>query len=1359
MKFTSMQSALAVGALSAIAVPALADNASGSPAELVLYVVNTTTNTAYSRGLQLNMNTLAIGGAFSASGYTSTFTGNISPGSTVEIGAVTAEAVAAGYTSGFGSQNVLSVNYTLPTILADANLINFLSTGGTYKWSIQSAGYGPGNGTGFSRRFITTSASSYDNGTNVTTGNLGMAGTDANAWSDIVSMVVADNVLNPSTTNGDGTSITNSNYLSFLNGGQNASTWYSAATSVAGAINALQDLGSAANLYEVISCCGATQSAGSKDWVLTFNDVSMDASGNINGLSLPPSHYVIPNITGLGNGKCVVLNDGSSLNQTKSFCNNGSTPFPLPLPGPTPPSPPNVGANYNVTVTGQPAGQVCLVNNGSGSMGNTDVNVSVTCGNLTYTVSGTVTGLQQGKPLALLLNSGTPVTISSNGAFTFPTTIPAGSGYAVAVGIQPSGQRCTVTNGTGPASGGNINNISVDCVNDFTVSGLVSGLKGSRLVLNLNGASYKLVAANGSFTFLTGLVSGSIYDVKVGIQPAQQFCYVSNGTGTISGASISNLSVECTDNYAVGGTVTGLNPGSCVGLQLNGSANRQVCANGSYSFASRLPAGVNYSVAVSSQPPQQVCYANNRSGSMPSTDLTNVNVTCESTYTVGGTVSGLLPGQTVTLVKSASQAAVSFSAPAAAPAQFSGAGTVGYTFSLDDARTLTSLGLYNTDLNANTVVSIWNSSGSMVTSGMFDTNLSGLDLGDLNNSGFLWLKMPSISLQPGLYTIGAFTSADHFGIYGVTSTPLNGVHVVNSSLLSFAAASDKPTVDFSGLYPNGFFGPNLRFSPSDEQITVGNGSFTFPSGVENGAQYSVVVSGQPDGVVCTVSNGSGAIHSINSFDVIVSCSSGYKVSTLAGSGNLAFADGIGSQSSFYGPANLAVDTAGNVYVSDFYNNRIRKISATGTVVTLAGSGQQGSSDGTGTAASFFGPDGIAVDSLGNVFVVDSLNNRIRKITPSGVVTTIAGSGFGYADGFGNQALFRSPRGLAIDLSGNLYVADWGNHRIRKVTPAGVVSTIAGSGIASYADGTGSEASFYWPTGVSVNSVGEVFVADIGNHRIRKITTTGVVTTFAGSGVAGYADGRSMEASFHDPSGVLVDTIGNVYVADHTNNVIRKINHDGLVSTFAGSGQGGRADGATAVATFSLPRGITVDNSGNFYVADFNNHLIRKISPNAGAYNIGDSGPAGGIVFYITDGGAHGLEVGPVDLGPAGFATDEYCTHHVISPVQDIGSGRANTNTIIAQCGTNNAAYVAKTYVLNGYNDWYLPSYNELQLIFNNKSIISGLCAMNFSWGVWYWSSSDHTGADWNALPLPCISTGQWDVNKGVGFALRPIRNF
>ncbi len=298
MKFTSMQSALAVGALSAVAVPALADNAFGGPSELVLYVVNTANNTAYSRGLQINMNTLAITGAFSASGYTSTFTGNISAASTVEMGIVTAEAVVNGFTTGYGSQNVLSINYTLPTILADANLTSFLSTGGTYKWSIQSSGNGGGNGTGFSRRFITTSASSYDNGTNVATGNLGMSGTDANAWNDIVSMVQADNALNPSTTNGDGTSITNSTYLSFLNGGQNASNWYSTVTTVAGSINALQNLGSAANLYEVISCCGASQSAGSKNWVLTLNDVTMDASGNINAVPVPAAAWLL--LSGLG---------------------------------------------------------------------------------------------------------------------------------------------------------------------------------------------------------------------------------------------------------------------------------------------------------------------------------------------------------------------------------------------------------------------------------------------------------------------------------------------------------------------------------------------------------------------------------------------------------------------------------------------------------------------------------------------------------------------------------------------------------------------------------------------------------------------------------------------------------------------------------------------------------------------------------------------------------------------------------------------------------------------------------------------------------------------------------------------------
>ena len=293
MKFTSMQSALALGALSAVAFPALADNASGGPSELVLYVVNTANKTAYSRGLQINMNTLAITGAFSASGYTSTFAGNISAGSTVEMGQVTAEAVANGYTTGYGSQNVLSINYSLPTILADANLTSFLSTGGTYKWSIQSSGNSGGNGSGYGRRFITTSAASYDNGTNVTNGNLGGSGTAPNAWQNITSMVSQDNAANPSTSNGDGTSITNSNYLSFLNNTANASTWYSANTSVAGSINALHDLGSAANFYEVISCCGATQSAGSKVWVLTFNDLSMDNSGNLSAVPVPATAWLL----------------------------------------------------------------------------------------------------------------------------------------------------------------------------------------------------------------------------------------------------------------------------------------------------------------------------------------------------------------------------------------------------------------------------------------------------------------------------------------------------------------------------------------------------------------------------------------------------------------------------------------------------------------------------------------------------------------------------------------------------------------------------------------------------------------------------------------------------------------------------------------------------------------------------------------------------------------------------------------------------------------------------------------------------------------------------------------------------------
>jgi len=321
-----------------------------------------------------------------------------------------------------------------------------------------------------------------------------------------------------------------------------------------------------------------------------------------------------------------------------------------------------------------------------------------------------------------------------------------------------------------------------------------------------------------------------------------------------------------------------------------------------------------------------------------------------------------------------------------------------------------------------------------------------------------------------------------------------------------------------------------------------------------------------------------------------------QVSTLAGSGNEAYVNGVGTLASFYNPVAVATDVAGNVYVADSENNVIRKVTSTGVVTTLAGSGTAAYADGTGTAASFNWPNGIAVDLSGNVYVGDTGNNLIRKITPAGVVTTLAGSvGGGYADGTGTAALFIWPFGLDVDASGNVYVADNQNYLIRKITPAGVVTTLAGSLLNGNTNGTGIAASFNNPSDVAVDASGNIYVADTGNNLIRKITSAGVVTTLAGSGDYNNLNGTGTAASFNTPFGVAVDALGNVYVADAANNLIRKITPAGVVTTPVGTGFYGNTNGVGTSASFNNPTGIAVDAFGNVYIADSYNNTIRKIT--------------------------------------------------------------------------------------------------------------------------------------------------------------------
>lgn len=388
--------------------------------------------------------------------------------------------------------------------------------------------------------------------------------------------------------------------------------------------------------------------------------------------------------------------------------------------------------------------------------------------------------------------------------------------------------------------------------------------------------------------------------------------------------------------------------------------------------------------------------------------------------------------------------------------------------------------------------------------------------------------------------------------------------------------------------------------------------FTFATKLVPNASYNVAVASQPSGLTCSVGGGAAIVAGADVTSVAVKC---LAVPTLAlfagnlgGSGNI---DGSGAAARFYGPNGVAADGAGNVYVAEIGSHTIRKITPSGVVSTLAGTtGITGHADGVGAAASFYHPRGIATDGAGNVYVADTQNNAIRKITPAGVVSTLAGSAGvkGGADGIGAAASFSYPSGIATDAAGNVYVTDVGALSdfdpslysvIRKITPAGVVSTLAGTaGVKGSVDGVGPAASFRYPQGIATDGVGNIYVADSGNHTIRKITSAGVVSTLAGSPYGiGHADGSRAAASFYGPTGVATDSAGNVYVTDGGNCTVRKITTTGVVTTLAGTAAVcGSADGTGAAASFYHPIGIATGSVGNVYVADTGNHTIRKITP-------------------------------------------------------------------------------------------------------------------------------------------------------------------
>ncbi len=324
------------------------------------------------------------------------------------------------------------------------------------------------------------------------------------------------------------------------------------------------------------------------------------------------------------------------------------------------------------------------------------------------------------------------------------------------------------------------------------------------------------------------------------------------------------------------------------------------------------------------------------------------------------------------------------------------------------------------------------------------------------------------------------------------------------------------------------------------------------------------------------------------------------VNTVAGTlGVSGSANGTGTSASFNSPHGIACDAAGNIYVADRNNNKIRKITPAGVVTTFAGSGVAGSNDGIGLSASFFEPWGIACDNAGNLFVADTKNYKIRKITPAGVVTTIAGAGTsGNTNGPAATAQFGFPTGITVALNGDIFITEFMTHTIRKLS-GGTVSTMAGTpSLLGDVDATGAAARFNHPHSIAVDVSGNLYVVDAWNNKVRKVTQAGVVTTFAGTGVAGFANGPSLTAQFNQPWGITIDNAGALYIGDVNNFLIRKI-AAGNVTTYAGTqGVSGSVNGPALSAEFNSPTCMAFFPPSTFYVGDEGNELIRSISTQA-----------------------------------------------------------------------------------------------------------------------------------------------------------------
>ncbi len=658
----------------------------------------------------------------------------------------------------------------------------------------------------------------------------------------------------------------------------------------------------------------------------------------------------------------------------------------------------------------------------------------------------------------------------------------------------------------------------------FSVGGIASGLVHAGLSLT-NGVDTLAVAANAtSFVFPILLASGATYAVTIASQPADSHCSLANASGTVGSAAVTSVQVTCTAlTQTVGGTITGL---TTAGLRLsNGNEVISPAANASsFAFPTAVNEGATYSVAITTQPANLTCSLGNPSGTVGTVPVTSVSVTCAPVaQTVGGTISGLTAAGLI----------LSNGTDTVAPA----ANATSFVFPHPVAE------------GANYLVSV-------------QTPPGGLTCLITGGSGTVGTK-PVITVQVNCSPPAGF---------------LVGANITGLTAAGLVLANGTDT-----------------FSPA-ANATV----FTFPTPVATGAAYSITVQTQPAGQVCGVVGVYPQVMGLSdATNHIVTCVPTPAFPILAGKESCPATDiyslnidstGVGAN--LTNTSTIVADAAGNVFQTGGAQT-VRKVSPAGVVTTIAGAiNQMGNVNGKGLAAMFNTPYGLTVDAAGGLLATET--DDVRTIANDGTVGTLAGGATGgFANGTGTAAQFLGPVGIAVDAVGNAYVADQSNYAIRKITPAGVTTTLAGNPLAAgVLDGVGGAAHFANPWGMTIDAAGNLYVTERNAEVIRKIAPDGTVTTLAGvdgahGGGAGFADGTGSAARFNGPGNLTIDAGGNLFVIDQNDEAIRKVTPAGVVTTVAIMTGYDQGFSPVPPAGLTLPVqvvGITISPTGAGYIA-------------------------------------------------------------------------------------------------------------------------------------------------------------------------------